>query len=431
VGESPPAAGPAAAPEPGPGARWLVLLAVSVAMFGTYYAFDALNPVGPMLEGQLGFSQVQIGLLDSAYNVAAFLVLVAGGVVVDRAGTRRAVLLFGALTAAGGLLIALAPRRWGFSGMAAGRFLLGLGSEPLIVAITTALGRWFKGKELSFAMALNVSFGRLGSVAANNAPSFAGSLFGSWQPPLLLGAAVAGAACAAGGLGYAALEGRAERRRAPGSAGSAERLVFSDLVRFGRAYWWVVGLCVTFYAAVFPFQRFANIFFEQARGASAREAGFLNGLLPAAAMLATPLFGLVADRTGRRAPLMALGCLLLAPAFPVMAHTRIPLWAPMAMMGVAFALVPAVLWPSVTWLVEERRLGTAYAVMTLLQQVGWSAMSAALGLSNDRFGASALHPSGYAPGMWLLASLGLLGLFFSLRLWRAERGADSPRSPRA
>lgn len=421
----------APAPEPGPGARWLVLLAVSVAMFGTYYVFDALNPVGPMLESQLGFSQVQIGLLDSAYNVAALLALVAGGVLVDRTGTRRAVLLFGALTAAGGLLIALAPRRWGFPGMAAGRFLLGLGSEPLIVAITTALGRWFKGRELSFAMALNVSFGRLGSVAANNAASFAGSLFVSWQPPLLLGAAAAGAACAAGGLAYAALEGRAERRRALGRAGAPDRLDLSGLVRFGRAYWWVVGLCVAFYAAVFPFQRFANIFFEQARGASTREAGFLNGLLPAAAMLATPVFGLLADRVRRRAPLMALGCLLLAAAFPIMAHTRIPLWAPMAMMGVAFSLVPAVLWPAVTWLVEERRLGTAYAVMTLLQQLGWSAMSAALGWSNDRFGASALHPAGYAPGMWLLAALGLAGLLFSLQLWRAERAADSPRSPRA
>lgn len=412
---------PAAAPAPGRAERWLVLLALSGSMFGAYYAFDAMNPVGPLLESQLGFSQVRIGLLDSAYNLAALLVLIAGGVIVDRAGTRRAVLLFGAIAAAGALVIALAPRWGGFAGMAAGRFVLGLGSEPLFVAITAALGRWFKGKELSFAMALNVSFARLGSVAANDAPGFAGSLFGSWQPPLLLAAAV-GSSCIFFGLAYAPLEGRAERRRALSGAGAAERLVLADLVRFDRAYWWIVGLCVTFYAAIFPFQRFANLFFEQARGASRQQAGFLNGLLPAAALVATPLFGLLADRIGKRALLMALGSLVLGPSFLLMAHTRLPLVLPMAMLGIAFSLVPAVLWPSVTYLVEERRLGTAYALMTFLQQVGWSATSAALGFANDRFGASASNPAGYSPGMWLLASLGLVGLGFSVRLWRAERG---------
>ncbi len=418
---APPMADPAAAPAgPGTGARWLVLLALSGSMFGAYYAFDALNPVGPLLESQLGFSQVRIGLLDSAYNLAALLVLIAGGVIVDRAGTRRAVLLFGAVAAAGALAIALAPRWGGFAGMAAGRFVLGLGSEPLFVAITAALGRWFKGKELSFAMALNVSFGRLGSVAANDAPGFAGSLFASWQPPLLLAAAVA-ASCIAFGLAYAPLEGRAERHRALSGAGRAERLVLADLVRFDRAYWWVVGLCVTFYAAIFPFQRFANLFFEQARGASREQAGFLNGLLPAAALVATPFFGLLVDRIGRRAGLMALGSLLLGPAFLLMAHTRLPLLVPMAMLGIAFSLVPAVLWPAVTYLVEERRLGTGYAVMTFLQQVGWSATSAALGWSNDRFGAGAGNPDGYRPGMWLLAGLGLVGLYCSLRLWGVER----------
>jgi MFS family permease len=412
---------PAAPTEPGRGARWLVLVATSAAMFGTYYVFDALNPVGPMLESQLGFSQVQIGLLDSAYNLAALLVLLAGGVVVDRAGPRRAILLFGAVTAAGGLLVALLPRWYGFPGMAAGRFLLGLGSEPLIVAATAILGRWFRGKELSLAMALNVSVARLGSVAANNASSFAGGLFGSWQPPLLL-AAAAGSACVAGAAGYAWLERSAERRLALGRAPAPDRLVLSDLVRFDRAYWWIAGLCVAFYAAVFPFQRFANLFFEQARGASQQEAGFLNGLLPTAAAIATPVFGLLADRVGRRARLMALGSLALAPTFLLMAHTRVPLLVPMAMMGLAFSLVPAVLWPAVTILVDDKRLGSAYALMTFLQQVGWSAMSAAVGYSNDRFGAGARNPAGYAPGMWLLSAMGLFGLFCSWRLWRVERG---------
>ncbi|HEY7724404.1 MAG TPA: MFS transporter [Anaeromyxobacteraceae bacterium] len=405
-------------PEPSRGYRWLVLLFVSTAMFGNYYVFDALNPVGPLLEKQLGFTQAQIGSLDSAYNVAALLVLLLGGVLIDRAGTKRAMVAFGAVTALGGLLIALFP---GYAGMAAGRFVLGLGAEPLIVAATTVLGRWFKGKELAFAMAVNLVIARLGSYAADSSSSWAAPLFTTWQRPLLLAAGV-GLTCILGGAVYALLERHAERRFALGRGGPTDKLVPGDLVRFGRAYWWVVGLCVTFYSAVFPFRRFANIFFIDAHGATPEAAGRLNGLLPLTAMFATPLFGLLVDRIGRRALLMAAGSLLLLPAFLLMAHTRLPLWLPVALMGTSFSLIPAVMWPSVTYLVDEKRLGTAYALMTFCQQIGWAAMAWAVGFSNDSFGAGAANPGGYAPGMWLFSALGLLGLFFSVRLWRAERG---------
>jgi MFS family permease len=377
--------------------------------------------VGPLLEKQLGFSQAQIGSLDSAYNVAALLVLLLGGVVIDRAGTKRAMVAFGVVTALGGLLIALSPS---YLGMAAGRFVLGLGAEPLIVAATTVLGRWFKGKELAFAMAVNLVIARLGSYAADSSSDWAAPLFGSWQKPLFLAAGV-GLTCILGGVVYALLERNAERRFALGRAGPTDRLVLSELVRFGRAYWWVVGLCVTFYSAVFPFRRFANIFFIDAHGASPESAGRLNGLLPLTAMVATPLFGLLVDRVGRRALLLAVGSLLLLPAFLLMAHTRLPLPLPVALVGISFSLIPAVLWPSVTYLVDERRLGTAYALMTFCQQVGWAAMSWAVGFANDRFGAGASNPAGYAPGMWLLSALGFLGLFFSVRLWRSEKGPQS------
>jgi MFS family permease len=400
--------------------RWLVLAFVSLGMFANYYVFDAMNPVGPLLESQLGFSQAQIGLLDSAYNVAALLVLLLGGVLIDRAGTKRAVLLFGAVAAAGGLLIALSPR---FPGMMAGRFLLGLGSEPLIVAVTTVLARWFKGKELSFAMAMNLTIARLGSVAADNSRSWAAGLFNSWQPPLLLAASIGGL-CIVSGVIYALLERNAERRWSLGSGGGADKLVLSDLVKFGRGYWWVVGLCVTFYSAVFPFRRFANIFFTDARGVSPETAGFLNGLLPLTAMVATPLFGLLADRIGKRALLMAVGSVLLLPVFLLLAYTRLPIGVPVAMMGIAFSLIPAVMWPSVAYLVEESKLGTAYALMTLCQQVGWAVVSWAIGGLNDLFHASAQNAGGYAPGMWLFSTLGIFGLFFSWRLHRSETGPE-------
>ncbi len=161
---------------------------------------------------------------------------------------------FGVLTAAGGVVIAFGSTH---AVMMAGRFLLGLGAEPLIVAATTVLGRWFKGKELSFAMGINLTIARVGSLAADNSRSFAAPLFGSWQPPLLLAAGI-GSTCVAGGVVYALLERQAERAFELGRAGPTDRLVLADLVRFGRAYWYVVGLCLTFYSAIFPFRRFAT-----------------------------------------------------------------------------------------------------------------------------------------------------------------------------
>jgi MFS family permease len=339
-------------------------------------------------------------------------------VIIDRAGTRRTVLLFGAIASTGGVVIVLSP---GYRGMVAGRVLLGLGSEPLCVAVTTALAKWFRAGELSFAMALSLTIARLGSVAADNSRAWAGGLFTSWRPPLALAAAIGGLALACGAV-YWMLEARAARRFALGSAAPTDRLVLRDLVRFDRSYLWVVGLCVTFYSTIFPFRRFANIFLAHARGVPAKQAGFLNGLLPLTAMVATPLFGLLADRVGRRSLLMALGALLLAPTFLMLAHTSLPVPVPMAMIGVSFSLIPAVMWPSVAYLVDEARLGTAYALMTLCQQLGWAAVAWAVGWLNDAAGASAAHPSGYAPGLWLLSALALFGLLFSWLLWRQETG---------
>lgn len=90
-------------------------------------------------------------------------------------------------------------------------------------------------------------------------------------------------------------------------------------------------------------------------------------------------------------------------------------------MGVAFSLIPAILWPAVAYLIEEKRLGTAYSLMTLLQQIFVFVVSSAIGGANDLFAASATNPAGYAPGMWLLGGLSLVGLLFALLLFLREK----------
>jgi MFS family permease len=198
----------------------------------------------------------------------------------------------------------------------------------------------------------------------------------------------------------------------------------------------VVGLCFTFYSAIFPFRTFAIDFFtnkilagqggvaasEAIRVLAHEKAGFFNSLLPLSAMIATPLFGLLVDRVGKRAWFMMLGSLLLMPVYLMMGYTNVSLFVPVTLMGIAFSLIPAVMWPSVAYIVEESRLGTAYALMTLIQQIGFFIMNLLIGKANDHAGASLQNPAGYGLGMWIFSILGFVGMAFAILLRIRETG---------
>jgi hypothetical protein len=111
--------------------------------------------------------------------------------------------------------------------------------------------------------------------------------------------------------------------------------------------------------------------------------------------------------------------------FLMMGYSHVSLWVPVGMLGVAFSVIPAIMWPSVAYLVEQRRLGSAYALMTLCQQVGWLAMNQAIGFSQDKFHAAPDNPAGYLPMLWILAGVSVLGIVFSLLLWRASKGPEA------
>lgn len=407
-------------PEPPASYRWTVLVFLSLAMAGNYYIYDSIAPVADLLSSQLGYSDTQIGWLYSIYSVSAITTLLIGGILVDRIGERKAGLGFAVVCLAGAVINASSGS---YAAMLAGRFVLGLGAESLIVAVTTALAKWFKGKELGFAFGVNLLIARLASAAADNSPTWAHAYYDTWRGPLVVAVAF-GVIGLVGAAVYWLLEVRALQRYTLGAAGEADRLVIADLFTFTRSYWLMVGLCLVFYSAVFPFRSFAVKFFIDAHGASRELGGFLNSVLPTSAMIATPLFGLLVDRVGRRALFMLAGSILLLPAFvllvPGMGTSS--LYVPIAFLGVAFSLVPAIMWPSVTYVVEEGRLGTAYALMTLFQQVGVMVMNWGIGAANDAAGASATNPAGYAPGLWLFASMSVVGVVLALLLRRAETG---------
>lgn len=414
-------AGPAtsaALPPPPPAYRWAVLVVLSLAMFGNYYVYDSISPLADVLVKQLSFTDDDIGLLNAIYSFPNIVMVLIGGIIIDRIGVRRAAFLFALLCALGAVITALTPS---LPAMATGRLVFGLGAESLIVAVTTALAQWFRGKELSFAFGLNLTIARLGSFAALNSPTWAREAYGSWQSPLFI-ATIFGLVSLIAASIYWMMEAGAVRRYAIAAAASSDRIAFSDLRSFGRSYWFVVALCVTFYSGIFPFQTFAVKFFQEAHGVSREEAGFLSSMLTLFAMIATPLFGLLVDRIGKRTVFMFVGSALLVPVYLIMGYTDISLYVPMAIMGVAFSMIPAVMWPSVAYIVDQAKLGTAYGLMTMIQNIGLFGFNLAIGWANTFAGASAENPAGYRPGMWIFSITGLLGLFFAWQLRRAESG---------
>jgi len=429
--------------EPSRSFRWLVLIFVSLTMLGNYYVYDCIAPIADLLTKQLGFSDSNIGLLQAIYSIPNVFMVLIGGYIVDRIGTRKAIFIFGVLCFLGAGVTSLSSR---LGLMAAGRLVFGLGAESLIVAVTTAVAKWFRGKELSFAFGINLMISRAGSLLAQQSPSWAGFAYTFWRNPLLISVGFA-SLCVIGALIYWALEVYAERHYEVGSAGATDKVVFSDIKDFGLSYWYIVALCITFYSAIFPFETFAYKFFMDAHHVTREAGGDLVGMLTLFTMFGTPIFGLFVDKLGKRALLMMLGSLLLIPVYLMMAYVRsagyVTVYLPssadghfslvahhlppillltMAMMGIAFSLIPAVMWPSVAYLVEQSKLGTAYGLMTMIQNIGLAGFNLMIGWANDYSHAGADNPQGYNLGMWIFSILGFLGLTFAFLLRQRELG---------
>ena len=372
-------------PQPSPLYRWSVLAFISLAQGGNYYIYDSINPLERIFIDHLGFSATQFGWLNASYSVAAVATLLIGGIIIDRIGTKKAITMFAFLCLMGAVLTAL---RGSAPVMIAGRTVLGLGAESMIVAVTTALAKWFKGKELSFAFGINLTIARLASVAADNSPTWANRIFypqgpagpASWQGPCCL-AVGAGIMCVATALIYWALETRAESLYELGKAGAIDKLEFKGISASipHTGLWSAFAL-----RSILRFFRFApspSIFHEQDTGVPWRRGGLEVVRVPFPGAGRPPeqpaslvrydrdaSIRLLVDRVGKRAWFMMFGSLLLMPVYLMMAYSNICLYVPVALMGIAFSLIPAVMWPSVAYIVDESRLGTAYALMTLIQQ---------------------------------------------------------------
>jgi len=417
-------------PSPSATVQAVMFIGAALVMLGNYYVYDSIAPVAEQLSHDLGYSDTQIGSLNAIYSLPNILLVLVGGVLVDRFSARAMVLGTTALCLVGAVLTAVGMH---FPVMVTGRLLFGIGSETLSVAITVALAQWFTGRYFALLFALNLSLARLGSYLADRSTTFASDLYAQgWQPPLWLAAAFA-VVSFVGAIVYFYVDRREAPRGTLALPPPPERFDWRHLLSFRMEYWLLVAVCVTFYSVIFPFRStFAIKYLQEALGFTQQAAGTLNGNVFLAAVFATPAFGFLLDRFGRNTVMLAAGSMLLPLSFlvlGVMSGSGAGLST--ALLGVSFSFLPAVLWPTVVRYSPPEHLGTAYGLMTALQNLGLTAANVAAGYINDVNHASAANPGGYTPMLWFFGLLSLTAFVCTLALWARDRGTPAAVSAAA
>ena len=400
---------------PGRSLAWLVFALVTAASYGNFYVYDSIGPIADLLHRQRDFSDTQIGMLNAIYSLPNVVLVLVGGMLVDRFGAARAMLWTTAVCLAGAALTALSP---GFAGMAAGRLLFGIGAETFSISTLAAIAQYFTGRNIALAMGLNLAISRAGSFSADMSPSwFAHAYAQGWQPPLIIAALFAATSFAAAVV-YWWIDRRVRGNAAVVEPPPSQRFALRDLMRFGNAYWFLLILCVLWYAVILAFRSTFSIkYFQHAHGLTLATAGAMNSYVFLAAIFATPAFGWLCDRIGRYAPMLAFGAVLLPLSLAIMAVTDWSLWIATALIGVSFSLVPAVMWPLTSKLVSPARFGTAIGLMWVVQNAGIAGANLVAGWLNDSASASALNPAGYQPMMIFFGIMSTLGFAFAVLLW--------------
>ncbi|MFB3095675.1 MAG: MFS transporter [Candidatus Acidiferrales bacterium] len=392
--------------------RFLILLSVSLMLVGNYFAYDSIGALAPLIMDGMEIGREEIGMMYSFYSWPNLVMVLIGGFFIDRFGTRVMSLVFSVLIVLGAVLVAGAPTFWL---MIAGRTIFGIGAESLIVCQSAILAKWFKGKELAFAFGLALTFMRLGTLFSFNTEAWIAETYNSWRMALWVaaGLCVLSLVC---NVVYVFLERRAQGRMKLSAGPAGDKIVLSDIKRFGPSFWLITALCVTFYSAVFPFTAFSTDLFVDKWGYSVVTGGRITSILIFASMILSPILGGVVDKVGRRGTMMIFGALLLIPCHLMMGLTTFNPIVPMAVLGFAFSLVPAALWPAVPLIVEEKSVGTAFGLITMVQNFGLAAFPWIVGSLRD-------VTQTYTAGMMVFASLGVAGLIFALLLKRADAKA--------
>jgi MFS family permease len=413
--------------------RWLALVVAALAILATYYEADVIGEIAALLVRQRGFAQAQIGSLNAAIYWPSAVLALAGGVLIDRHGPARIAFAAALIGVIGACLTAISTPYWV---MWLGRLVFGVTEGAIFMALVAGLAQWFPRSGLALATGLFLSLARVGSWLCNLSSIWARPLYAGWQAPLWLGAAITAMGLVAATVFW--LLDPHRPRQAPAVAGPVRDAAPHGWarLRFGAAYWYILALHVLYAAVFFPFrQTYAVEYFQHARHLTLQAAGLVNSGVFFAAIFATPLFGLIADRFGHRALMLVFGTVLLPLTLAILAWTDLSPWVSTVLMGISWSLVPAVIWPATTMLVPRRQLGTALGLITLIQALGIGASNLGAGYLADRAGAGAANPAGYGAVLLFFGLISLAALASVVMLWRNEtgpcgHGLEAPTVPR-
>jgi MFS family permease len=375
-------------------ARWTALVLASLAIFGAYYFNYALSSIKPMLESVLGWNSGDFGTYTSSYawfNVFLFM-LVISGFILDKLGIRKtglgATIVMFIGTALNYFAIISIPETAMVTIPLMGQMktqvllsslgfaIFGVGTEAIGITISKAVVRWFKGKEMALAMGMQMSIARLGTMLALMISLPLAKNFSLTAP--ILFALIVMLIGVASFIAFSMLDIKLDKSEGAEDVEVSpdDEFKLSDIkfIIGNLGFWYIAILCVLFYSAVFPFLFYATDLMINKYNVDPYLAGTIPGLLPLGTMFLTPLFGGIYDKYGKGATIMIVGSLILIFVHGILAIPSLNLWwiatVMVIILGIGFSLVPSAMWPSVPKIIPEKQLGTAYAVIFWIQNIG-------------------------------------------------------------
>ena len=424
-------------------ARWAALAIVSVTMMFAYFFTDVMSPLEPLLTAAkedgglgLGWTSDEYGFFSGSYgffNVFLGLLFI-GGIILDKFGIRFTGLMSTILMFGGALI-----KWWAVSNTFTGELfgyqmqviwaclgfaLYGVGAEIAGITVSKVIVKWFTGHELALAMGAQVALARFGTAAALSfALPFAKNM-GAVSASIGLGAAM----LCIGMLSfivYNIMDKKEDAAVAASATEQEEGFKFSDLKLLfcNKGFWYITLLCLMFYAGVFPFLKFATKLMIFKYGVAENLAGLIPAMLPFGTIFLTPVFGGIYDKFGKGATLMIIGSVLLTIVHVVFALPMTS-WVlaivVMIVLGIAFGLVPSAMWPSVPKIIPMKLLGTAYALIFYIQNIGLSLVPIMIGKVNEaNTGVDGVID--YTSSMVIFACFGVISVVISLLLKAEDR----------
>ena len=386
-------------------ARWTALIIVSFTMMWGYFLTDAMSPLMDMLgisieQGGMGWSASDFGNFNWAYmwfNVF-FFALLFGGIILDKIGVRLtgiATCLFMVAGAGikyyaieyiqpGGEVIFLGLNKQVLVACI-GYALFAVGTENCGITVTKVIARWFRGYETALAMGIQVAVARLGTALALAVSPILAKNFEVSTPLLMAWVLLVIGLIAY--LVFCVMDNRLDKQEGAFVADDADDETFKigdlTIILKSKGFWLIALLCLCFYSAVFPFLKYATSLMINKYNVDPTLAGLLPSILPFGNLLMTPIFGGIYDKYGKGATIMVIGSVLLIIVHLLFAMPLLNYWwfaaLIMVLLGVAFSLVPSAMWPSVPKIIPLRLLGSAYALIFWVQNIGLGSVPLLIG----------------------------------------------------